>query len=112
MADLPTGLRHLVEQALQGQADLTIVAVASGELALMLEAAQADVVVVPLPRGDLPAVAGRLLDEYPHVGVLCIDMSSGVGIVCRLHPGLTPVDAASPTAVAAAIRRAAVDLSV
>jgi predicted dinucleotide-binding enzyme len=110
VADAPAALRGLVQEGLAGQPDLSLIAVAAGEVALMLEATRADVVVAAMPRGAVPAVAERLLDEYPRLGVLCVDLEAGRGVVCRLGPHLRPVDAASPSAIAAAIRSAAEDV--
>jgi DNA-binding NarL/FixJ family response regulator len=112
LTSVPVGLRRLVEQGLADQSDLTVVAVATGEVALLLEAARADVVVVAMQRGEVPALAERLLDEYPHVGVVCVDVSSGRGAVYRLQPKPMALDEISPRALAAAIRSAAEDTVV
>lgn len=111
LAEMPAELYRLVEQGLAGQPDLTLVAVAAGEVELMLEAAQADVVVVPMRRGEIPAVAERLIDEYPNVGVVCVNLDAGRGVVFRLRPDLAPIEEVSPEAIAAAIRSAAEDIS-
>jgi DNA-binding transcriptional LysR family regulator len=104
LGEAPAELHRLVEQGLAGQPDLTLVATTSGEVALMLEAGRADVVVVAMRRGEIPAVAERLLDEYPRLGVVCVDVEVGRGAVYRLRPDLEPMAAASPGAIAAAIR--------
>ncbi|RIQ15847.1 hypothetical protein [Jiangella rhizosphaerae] len=109
LGEAPAQLHRLVEQSLAGQPDLTLVAVTSGEVGLMLEAGRADVVVVAMRRGEIPAVAERLLDEYPRLGVVCVDVEAGSGAVYRLRPDLEPMAAASPGAIAAAIRSAAED---
>lgn len=107
LGEAPAELHRLVEAGLAGQPDLTLVAAASGEVALMLEASRADVVVVAMPSGRVPAVAERLLDEYPRVGVVCVDVETGRGVVYRLRPALEPLDAVTPGAIAAAIRSVA-----
>jgi hypothetical protein len=107
VAAVPEELHRLVVQGLAGEPDLTVVAVASGEVGLLLEAARADVVVVAMHRGALPPVVERLLDEYPHVGVVGIDVEGGRGAVYRLRPDFTSMDDVSPGAIAAAIRSAA-----
>ncbi|WP_116948898.1 hypothetical protein [Jiangella endophytica] len=104
LGEAPAELHRLVEEGLSGQPDLILVAVTSGEVALMLEAGRADVVVVAMHRGAIPAVAERLLDEYPRLGVVCVDVEAGRGAVYRLRPDLEPMTAASPGAIAAAIR--------
>jgi DNA-binding NarL/FixJ family response regulator len=107
VAAAPEELHPLVQRGLAGDPGLSVVAVASGEVALLLEAARADVVVVGMHRGELPAVAERLLDEYPHVGVVCVDVGSGRGAVYRLRPDVAEMADVSPTSIAAAIRSAA-----
>jgi DNA-binding NarL/FixJ family response regulator len=107
VAAMPEEVHRLVRQALASDPDLSAVAVASGEVALLLEAARADVVVVGMQHGELPAVAERLLDEYPHVGVVCVDVGARRGAVYRLRPDFAAMDDVSPGALAAAIRSAA-----
>lgn len=107
----PAPLRRLVE-GLASQPDLDLASVAASEVALMLDASCADVVVTPMPGGVVPAVAERLLDEYPWLGIVCVDLAARRGLVCRLGPSRRPVDAGSPSAVAAAIRSAAEDVVV
>src|SRR5688500_15408586 len=112
LTGVPVELRRLVEQGIADQSDLTIVAVATGEVALLLEVARADVVVLAMRRREVPALAERVLDEYPHVGVVCVDVSSGRGTVYRLRPEPMAIDEISPRALAAAIRSAAEDTVV
>jgi DNA-binding transcriptional LysR family regulator len=104
----PEELHRLVRQGSADAPDLTIVAVVDGEVALLLEAARADVVVVGAHDGP-PSVVQRLLDEYPGVGVVCVDLAGGHGAVYQLRPQLTAIDDVSPGAIVAAIRSAAED---
>src|SRR5688572_16380376 len=92
LTGIPVQLRRLVEQGVADQSDLTIIAVATGEVALLLEGARADVVVVAMRHGEVPVLAERVLDEYPHVGVVCVDVSSGRGTVYRLRPEPMAID--------------------
>src|SRR4051794_24498610 len=96
VAAVPEELHPLVMQGLAGEPDLTVVAVASGEVALLLEAARADVVVVGMRQGAPPPVVERLLDEYPRVGVVCVDVDQRRGAVYRLRPDFAAMDDVSP----------------
>ena len=112
LAEVPDELRRLVERVLAVEPDFSHVAVAGSELAVLLEAEGADVVVLAM-RGDrLPAVADRLLDEYPRIGVVCVDVVAGRGGVYRLRPDYLALEEISPRTIAAAIRGAASDNAV
>jgi DNA-binding NarL/FixJ family response regulator len=107
ISDKPDQLHDLVQQGLAAEPDLAFVAVASNEVALLLEAARVDVVVVAMRHGEMPAVAERLLDEYPRVGVVGVDIEAGSGAVYRLRPSLAAIHEVTPEAIVAAIRCAA-----
>lgn len=100
-------LRDLVEAALADEPDLAITALAADEVDLLLAAAEADVAVISMRSGALPAVTERLLDEYPRLGVVCVDVEVGGALVCHLRPFTVPIADASPAALAAAIRSVA-----
>ncbi|MCF6509659.1 hypothetical protein E9549_20005 [Blastococcus sp. MG754426] len=112
LAEVPDELRRLVERALAVEPDLSLVAVGGSEVAVLLAAEGADVVVVGMRAGRLPAVADRLLDEYPRIGVVCIDVAAGRGEVYRLRPDHLAVEGITPRSIAAAIRSAAPDNAV
>jgi hypothetical protein len=107
LTEVPQELRLLVDRVLAVEPDFFLVAVAGGELAVLLEADGADVVVVAMRAGQLPPVADRLLDEYPRIGVVCVDVAAGCGGVYRLRPDYLAVEEISPETIAAAIRGAA-----
>ena len=107
VAAVPEELHRLVLQGLVGQPDLTVVAVAANEVGMLLEAARADVVVVGTRTAATPPVVERLLNEYPHVGIVCVDVDRRRGAVFRLSPDSEALDDISPNAIAAAIRSAA-----
>ncbi|HEU4424315.1 MAG TPA: hypothetical protein VFR67_17445 [Pilimelia sp.] len=109
LAELASELHHLVKQALADQPDIVLVVVVSNEVTLLLEAERVDVVIVAMRGNKLPAVAERLVDEYPRLGVVCVDAEAGGGVVYRLRPSLAAMDEVSPRAIAAAIRSAAED---
>jgi hypothetical protein len=111
LANVPAELYHLVHRALADQVDMALVSVAASELALLLDAERVDVVVVAMRGGAMPAMAERLLDEYPRLGIVCIDAEAGDGLVYRVRPELTTLDEISPRAIADAIRSATEDLT-
>ena len=105
--DKPDELHHLVERSLAAEPGRASVALVSSEVALLLAAADVDVVVVAMRHGEMPAVAERLLDEYTRVGVVGVDIEAGSGAVYRLRPSLVAIHELTPHAIAAAIRCAA-----
>lgn len=107
LAEVPDELRRLVERVLAVEPDLSLVAVGRSEVAVLLAAEDADVVVVSARAGRLPPVAGRLLDEYPRIGIVCVDVATGRGEVHRLRPDHVAVEEITPRSIAAAIRSAA-----
>lgn len=106
LADMHPSLRRLVDVGIADQPDLVVVGSATSEITLMLSARDADVVVASMHGGEPPAIAERLLDEYPDLGVVCIDVVGGQGLVVRWEPRSTRLAAISPETVAAAIRMA------
>jgi DNA-binding NarL/FixJ family response regulator len=112
LAEVPDELRRLVERVLASEPDLFLVGVAGSELTVLLEAEAADVAVLAMRAGRLPAVADRLLDEYPRIGVVCVDVAAGRGAVYRLRPDYLAIEEVSPRTIAAAIRGAASDNAV
>ncbi|NUU18718.1 hypothetical protein HP550_15800 [Cellulomonas humilata] len=109
LAEMHHSLRRLVEAGIADEPDLVLVGSSSSEIALMLSARDADVVVASMRGAEPPAIAERLLDEYPDLGVVCIDVVGGQGLVYRLQPRATRLAAISPEAIAAAIRMAATE---
>jgi hypothetical protein len=107
MTSEPDELHDLVQQGLADQPDLGLLALASSEVGLLLEATRADVVVVAMRHGEMPAVAERLLDEDPRVGIVGVDIKAGSGAVYRLRPSLAAIPEVTPSAIVAAIRCAA-----
>lgn len=107
LAQAPDGLRSAVHRALVDEPDLLVVAEVSGEVATLLEAGRADVVIVGMTGDELPALAERLVDEYPRIGVLAVDMDRRQGLLYRPRPELTSIAEVTPASLVAAIRRAA-----
>jgi hypothetical protein len=112
LALTPEGLRAAVAVALADAPDIFVVADASDEVTALIDAGLADVAIVGMTGGELPAVAERLLDEHPGIAVLAVDIEGEQGLLYQLRPELTPIDAVTPVALVAAIRRAAAELPV
>lgn len=107
LAEAVPQLRAVLHETLAGQADLIVVGDVSGELDVLLRAGQTDVVIVGMTGATLPAVAERLVDEYPRIGVLALDMGHEQGLLYQLWPQLRAIATLTPNGLAAAIRQAA-----
>jgi len=94
---------------LAGEPDLSVIGKPRGEVDVLLQAALADVVVLGAPGAQTPAVAERLLDEYPSIAVFAIDGDGGHGRLHRLRPQVTELGEVTPAGLVVAIRRAAAD---
>jgi DNA-binding NarL/FixJ family response regulator len=111
LAEAAAGLQTMVHNALAGRPDLVVIGDASDEVDVLLQAAGADVVIIGMSSTTLPSVAERLLEEYPRLGVLAIDVDRERGLLYQLRPQLTEFVQLTPAILAAAIRRAASDLA-
>jgi hypothetical protein len=98
-------------QAIQGEADLQVVSGGSDEIETLLLAGEleADVVVVGMSGGVLPPIAERLVDEYPDISVLAVDLERNEGLIYRLRPQVTWIAGMTPAGLSAAIRLAAAE---
>lgn len=108
VANRPAGLAAAVCNAIGEEPDLEVVEVDGGEIDLLLCSGEmdADVVVVGT-QGAVPGVAERLVDEYPQVGVVAVDLRRGNGLLYRLRPEAVPLPELLPDGLAAAVRIAA-----
>jgi DNA-binding NarL/FixJ family response regulator len=107
IADRSDRLQTVVRSAVVDQADLVTLDDGHSEIDVMLNAEAADVVVLSMSGDNLPAVAHRLLDEYPDIGVIAIDVERDQGLILQLRAELTPFVKVSPDALISAIRKAA-----
>ncbi len=89
--------------------DLVLTPGARDEVETLLSAEYADVVVIEW-RGDdrAPAVAERLLDEYPGIGIVAIDLKNDRALMHDRVPRTTVIGPVTADSVVAAIRRAAI----
>lgn len=99
----------MVHDAVAGQHDLLIVGETSGEVETLLEAGRihVEVVIVGMRGAELPPVAERLLDEYPRLGVLAVDLDRDEGMLYRLSPRVTRISDIRITGLAGMVRQIA-----
>jgi 3-dehydroquinate synthase class II len=111
VADTSEALRAVVRHAVADQPDLVTIENGVGDVEFMLNAEDADVVVVGMAGEDFPAIAERLLDEYCNIGVVAIDTDRNHGVILRLRPQHVVISELSPPTLGAAIRMAATRLA-
>jgi hypothetical protein len=109
LAGVPVGLPAAVHAAVAGESDLLVVGETSGEVETLLETgrAGADVVIVGMSNAALPPIAERLIDEYPRIGVLAVDLDRDEGVLYRLRPQSAWIGDIRVTGLAVVVRRAA-----
>ncbi|MGC5075484.1 hypothetical protein [Agrococcus sp. DT81.2] len=107
LADPTPALELVVSSAVARHPDLAVVGRATGNVQLLLQAAQADVVLLETEGAALPAIAESLTDEYPHIGVVAIDAASHLAIVYQLRGHAERVSGSDAEQLVAAIRSAA-----
>ncbi|WP_204011838.1 hypothetical protein [Virgisporangium aurantiacum] len=90
----PAPLLAAVRAAVAVAPDLEAVEASGGEVEVLLRLANGDVdlVVVAMTDRTLPAVAERVVDEYPRLGVLAVDLDRAEGLLHRLQPDTTLID--------------------
>jgi DNA-binding NarL/FixJ family response regulator len=73
LAGLPQPLRGELERDLTQNTDLTVTSVGDHlEVLLTVSEAQADVVILEMPDGDLPGIVTHLVEEYPRLRILTV----------------------------------------
>jgi hypothetical protein len=109
LAGAPGPLHAAVRAAVALERDLIIVGQTSGEVETLLDAGRvgADVVVVGMSAHRLPPVAERLVDEFPSIGVLGIDLDRNEVAAYRLRPQVVRIAGGGGPGLVAAIRQAA-----
>jgi DNA-binding NarL/FixJ family response regulator len=108
LAELPTGLREALSPAVAGQADMELVGEVDSPVEILLAAGQrqADVVVLGMPGRELPGIAGQLLDEYPQLKVLAVNLHRRQALLYELQPQLVLLGEVTAAALLDAIRTA------
>src|SRR4051794_29024846 len=89
IGDWSDRLHSAVRSAVADQPDMVTLADGHSELDVMLHAEAADVVVLSMSGDQLPAAAHRLLDEYPAIGVIAIDVDRHHGLILQLRAQAT-----------------------
>ena len=107
IADRSDRLQSVMRGAVAGQPDLVTLEDGHSEIDVMLDAEAADVVVLSMSGDQLPAAAQRLLDEYPAIGVIAIDVDRHEGLIVQLRAQLTQFVEISPDVLITAIQTAA-----
>ena len=111
IADRSDRLNSAVRSAIADQPDLVTLEDGHSEIEVLLHADAVDVVVLSMSGNHMPAVAQRLLDEYPAIGVIAIDLDRHQGLILQLRAQLTQFVEISPDALITAIRKAASQLA-
>ncbi|MET9272059.1 hypothetical protein [Kribbella sp. NPDC003557] len=83
VADRPSPVLRAVREAVVGESELELEPAFGTELELMLAVAELepDLVVVSMSGRVVPPLAERLLDEYPRLMVLALDVDHSEGLV-------------------------------
>jgi hypothetical protein len=112
IADESGTLDALVHRAIADEPDVIAIGHGDNDVEIMLRAEEADVVVIQMNDGHIPPLAERLIDEYADLGVIAVNLDRNSAVIIKLQPQLTEIsDISRPTALTAAIRRAATRLS-
>jgi hypothetical protein len=111
IADRSDALQELVRDAVADQPDLVAIENGASEVETILRAEAVDVVVVGMSGDRPPAVAERLLDEYPAIGVVAIGVAPHQGLILQRQPQFTRMSDLTPCTMRAAIRKAASQLA-
>ncbi len=101
-----------VGSALHNQSDIRLTVKESiGAVELLLAAEDADVVIFEMIHGAIPAVADLIVDEYPTIGIVCIDCTAQCGVLYKWRPPPVDLESILPGHLVAGIRQAAGQLS-
>ena len=106
LVDMPMLLRDLLEHTLAAEPDMVVLAT-EPEVDALADAARetdADVVIVGLEDGELPAQARELLAGYDRMMVVGVEAVDGEAVLYELRPERTSIGTTTPAALATAIR--------
>ena len=86
VADRPSPVVQAVREAIAGERELELEPAFGTEMELMLTVAEVDPDLVVMAMSDraVPPLAERLLDEYPRLTVLALDVDRAEGLVQTL----------------------------
>ena len=109
LAQLPNALQATLERVLSEQPDM-VASLAENyvEVLLAVGQTQADVVVIGMEDVQPPGVVSHLLDEYPSLRIILVDVVEHRGFLYELRPDLVPIgdmsSAQFPDVLRAAVR--------
>jgi DNA-binding NarL/FixJ family response regulator len=108
LAAMPQMLCDILTDVLSGQADMAVVGGLPDRNSLVAAAlaTRAEVIVIGLPDGDLPAECGELLDAQPHVRVFGVGANGREAFLYQTRTHRIPLGEVSPQGLVQAIRTA------
>ena len=108
LAELSSALRQALVPVLADHIDIDVELVGdvSGAIEMLLAVGEtrADVVVLGMPGLELPGIAGQLLDEYPQLTVLAVNLNRQRAPLNEPRPQLLLVGEVSAEGLLEAIR--------
>ena len=109
LGDLSIEMRARIEEAVRDQPDIAILATGTTDIDVLLRAGEAGIQVAILAgrREDVPALAERLVDEYPEIRVIIVDPANDSGTSYKLHPHLVNLGKITTDTIVDVIRRLA-----
>lgn len=96
LAHVPQELRATLYQALSAQPDMVLTAV-QDYVELLLAAAEthADAIVIGMDEAQSPGILSHLLEEYPDLKIIIINLTDQQVFLYELRPELVPIGEAS-----------------
>ena len=106
LAEFSPALRQALVPVLADPVDVELVGDVSGAIEMLLAVGEtrADVVVLGMPGLELPGIAGQLLDEYPQLTVLAVNLNRQRAPLNEPRPQLLLVGEVSAEGLLEAIR--------
>ena len=106
LVELPRVMRDIIRDAIGAEGGISLVGETTGDvdLASLVQATRADVVVIGLADARLPDAAKRLLTRHPAVRVLGVVNDGRDAVMYELRAHGEPLGEISPRALAAALR--------
>lgn len=107
LAQLPHVLQETLGNALSQQADMVVARTGNYvEVLLAVRETQADVVVIGMEDTEPPGIASHLLEEYPSLRIIVVDIDDQRAFRYELRPALVLIGEASSTQLPRIIRNA------
>jgi hypothetical protein len=108
LAAMPRMLCDIITDVLRGQPDLVVLGELPdcSNLVAAAVAARAEIIVIGLTDGDLPAECGELLDAQPHMRALGVEANGREAFLYESRTHRIPLGEESPQGFVQAMRRA------